>query len=194
MATKRAPRTTASATKKPAAVITRATALALLVAGLALSAYNLALMTAKTGSLYGITDSWMTLKENYAMTGTGEPIPEPVIEDLKPAPIVLSSVVAYRDGEEALLQENLVAPVLSYYEVAEGPYPKALLIERKNAGSRDVNVRLFFSDGVETAHLWPSTNAVDGRWVPPCAPTLEEVTEAAPLCPARFRTMEEPTY
>lgn len=174
----------------PERIVTRNTTIVLLLAGLMLAAGNLALMTSKTGTLSGLSESWTDLQENYAMPREMPSFEEP--EPVKdPAPIVLASVVSYRDGEESMLSEMLVAPVLSYYDMVDGPKLKALLIERKNAGSKDVNLRLFFADGKEVAYLWPSTHSKDGHWVPPCAARMEDVTEDLPRCPERFQE-EEP--
>jgi len=170
----------------PERIVTRNTTVVLLLAGLMLAAGNLALMTSKTGTLSGLSESWTGLQENYAMPRIMPSFEEPVVER-DPAPVVLASVVSYRDGEESMLSEMLVAPVLAYYDLVDGPELKALLIERKNAASKDVNLRLFFADGKEIAYLWPSTHSEDGHWVPPCAASVEDVTEDLPRCPERFQ-------
>lgn len=157
----------------------------MLLLGLTLSAINLALMTANVGTLTGLREAFFELQGNYASRRTmPEPQPEPEPVVLPQAPVIFS-VVRYRDaGEEAMLRMNLAAPIVEFY--GESPWPApltALLIERKNAGSRDVNVRIFFGDGSETAYLWPSTNAVGEKWVPPCSASG---APDQPMCPPIF--------
>lgn len=185
MAATRPPRAPAKKIQEP--IVNKATLLTLLFLGLALAAYNLALMTTTAGDLSGLTQSWETLQMNYATPRNAYvPVEKPVVAT-EPTPVILASVVKYREGEEALLQQDLIAPIISYDEVTAGPRLKAMLIERKNASSKDVSVRLFYVDGTESSYLWPSSNSSNGRWTPPCAPTAGTVTEDLPLCPERFQ-------
>lgn len=162
----------------------RALLLAVLLLGLALSAINLALMTTNVGTLEGLRGSFADLQSNYASRRV--PPPAPVPQPAPPqAPVIFSVVRFQDDGEEARLRMDLAAPIVEYYGETQWPAPlTALLIERRNASSRDVNVRIFFGDGSETAFFWPSTNSVDGKWVPPCSPAGDTPDE--PICPPTF--------
>lgn len=144
-------------------------AMIVLLVGLGLSALNLWYMTDRSGTLAGVLSSMQSLQANYGSRLAPPPSPpKPEIEPVARQPVVLWSVAKYRDGEEASLQLRLVVPLLVHYSSAENA-PKAVLIERKNPGSKDVNVRLFFTDGSETSYLWPSTHSnQDGVW------TIEE--------------------
>ncbi len=102
---------------------------------------------------------------------------------VRPIPPVLTSVVKFRDGELESMQANLINPMMDFY--ATEPLSHALtavLVERKNASSQDVNVRLFFANGEELAYLWPSTHSKDGVWTPPCARDVATATIDLPLC------------
>lgn len=168
----------------PASASLRALLVVMLLLGLTLSAINLALMTANVGTLTGLRESFSDLQSNYAMRRIA-PQPAPVPAQVMPQVPVIFSVVKYRDAEEAAtLRMDLATPIVEFYTESPWPAPlTALLIERKNAGSRDVNVRIFFGDGTETSYLWPSTNAIDGKWVPPCS--TSGVPEQ-PMCPPMF--------
>lgn len=133
----------------------------ILLVGLGLSALNLWYMTDRSGTLAGALQSLQSLQMNYGQRHA--PAKEPVVEAPAPQPLVVWSVAKYRVGEEATLQMNLVVPLLMHYSTM-GDAPKAVLVERKNPSSKDVNVRLFMADGTETSYLWPSTHAVDGVW------------------------------
>lgn len=138
--------------------------LALLLLCLGLSCVTLALMITNVGTLDGLRGAFAELQVNYATRREAPPIAK---EPVAPAPPVLFSVVRFREGEEARIRMDLIEPLLAHY--ARTPFPSALaamLIERRNPGSRDVRVRLFFGDGTETSYLWPSTHAEDGKWVP----------------------------
>lgn len=106
-------------------------------------------------------------ERNLLNTATTAKPEQPAAEE-KPSPKVLTSVVKFRDGEQEALQHNLLVPLLSYYEAEPQPSPlSAVLVERKLAASKEVNVRLFFADGSETSYLWPSTHSnKDGLWIP----------------------------
>jgi hypothetical protein len=177
-------RKTAKPKKDQPSMSFRMLLIVMLLLGLTLSAINLALMTANVGTLTGLREAFADLQANYASRRiASQPVPTP--EPPMPQPPVIFSVVKYRDAsEEARLRMDLAGLIVEYY--GESPWPApltALLIERKNAGSRDVNVRIFFGDGSETSYLWPSTNAVDGKWVPPCS------TSGSPdqlMCPPMF--------
>lgn len=164
--------------------------MAALLIGLALSAYNLSLMTTTKGSLNGMTGAFSQFQQNYAMRRTPAPAVKPVQEAPKceePQPPVVFSIVKFREGEEAMLRTNLAEPLSAYY--AEARWPVALsaaLVERKNASSRDVNVRLFFADGTESSFLWPATNSKDGWWTPPCTSDAATAGANLPLCPPSF--------
>jgi len=164
--------------------------LAALLIGLALSAYNLALMTSAKGNLDGMTRSFSQVQDNYAMRRSPMPVVKPVQEAPKceePKPPVVFSVVKFREGEEALLRANLAEPLAAFYAESRWPVAvSAVLIERKNASSKDVSVRIFFADGVEGTFLWPSTNAENGMWTPPCTIDQAKATVDAPLCPPTF--------
>lgn len=137
-----------------------------LLIGLVLSAYNLSLMTSASGRATGLDAALTQSQRNYAerrVTPLPPAPPAPACPMQRPP--TLFSVVKYREGEEASLRMNLVAPLMQYYEGRSGLL--ALLIERKNASSKDVNVRLFFADGTETSYLWPSTHSTDGVWTQP---------------------------
>ena len=83
----------------------------------------------------------------------------------KPTAKILTSVVKFREGELEKTQQNLIIPLLAFYD--EQPEAlSAVLIERKNTSSKDLNVRLFFADGKETSYLWPSTHSKNGIWTP----------------------------
>lgn len=164
--------------------------LVVLLAGLALSAYNLSLMTSKTGALVGVTQSYEGLQRNYGVPRVPAPAPQPQVRfepQPEPAPPVVFSVARYREGEDAALRANLAEPLAAFYQEMRAPSPlAAALIERKNPSSKDVNVRLFFADGTERAFLWPSTNAQDGKWIPPCAGDPAAPASGLPACPPRF--------
>lgn len=168
----------------PATASFRILLIVMLLLGLTLSAINLALMTANVGTLTGLRESFSDLQSNYA-TRRIAPQPIPVPAQVMPQVPVIFSVVKYRDAEEAAsLRMDLATPIVEFY--GESPWPApltALLIERKNAGSRDVNVRIFFGDGSETSYLWPSTNSVDGKWLPPCSASG---APEQPMCPPVF--------
>ena len=159
--------------KQPKSEVPKLAPMVALLIGLVLSAYNLSLMTSTSGRADGLDDALEQSQLNYRDRGSAPapkpPTPEPAQRCEPPRPPVLFSVVKYREGEEASLQANLVAPLMSYYAGAGQSTLSAVLIERKNASSRDVNVRLFFVDGTETSYLWPSTNSKDGVWTPPDA-------------------------
>ncbi|HSD11946.1 MAG TPA: hypothetical protein VLC10_00160 [Patescibacteria group bacterium] len=160
-----------------------------LLVGLALSVYNLSLMTSKTGALAGVSSSFADLQRNYASRRVAPPTPQPAPARVQeePAPPVVFAVVRYRDGEEATLRANLAEPLAAFYQEMREPSPlAAALVERKNAASKDVNVRLFFKDGSERTFLWPSSNAQDGKWVPPCAGDPAAIAAGLPVCPPRF--------
>lgn len=133
----------------------------MLLVGLGLSALNLWYMTDRSGSLAGALSSLQSLQMNYGQRHA--PAKEPAVEAPVPQPIVVWSVAKYRDGEETMLQTNLVVPLLMHYAPMGGTL-KAVLVERKNPSSKDVNVRLFMADGTETSYLWPSTHAEGGDW------------------------------
>lgn len=153
--------------KKPKNEFPKAAPMIALIVGLALSAYNLSLMTSAWGRAEGLDDALTQSQRNYVARRPAPAPAAPVCE--APKPSVLFSVVRYRDGEEAALRANLADPLLAYYGSGSRTPLQAVLIERKNAASRDVNVRLFFADGTETTYLWPSTHAKDGVWTPPDA-------------------------
>ncbi len=133
-----------------------------LLVGLGLSALNLWYMTDRSGSLAGALSSLQSLQMNYGRRMS--PVQEPAVETPAAAqPLVMWSVAKYRPGEEATLQMNLVVPLLMHY-APMGETLKAVLVERKNPASRDVNVRLFMADGTESSYLWPSTHAENGVW------------------------------
>lgn len=161
-----------------------------LLVGLALSVYNLSLMTTQSGRLVGVTQSFEGLQRNYAERRTQAPAPAPeppALPPEEPAPPVVFSVVRYRAGEEAALRANLAEPLAAFYREMRAPSPlAAALIERRNASSRDVNVRLFFTDGSEHAFLWPAADAQDGKWIPPCAGDLTAPASGLPACPPAF--------
>ena len=143
-----------------------------LLIGLVLSAYNLSLMTSASGRATGLDAALTQAQQNYAERRvTPTPPPPPPAACPQQRPPALFAVVKFREGEEASLRANLVAPLMQYYEGRQ-PALLALLIERKNASSRDVNVRMFFSDGTETSYLWPSTHSSGGVWTQP-----EEMTQ-----------------
>lgn len=161
-----------------------------LLIGFALSVYNLSLMTSKTGALAGVSSSFADLQRNYASRRTAPPAPQPAptrLQQEESAPPVVFAVVRYREGEEAALRANLAEPLAAFYQEMRAPSPlAAALVERKNAASKDVNVRLFFMDGSERAFLWPSSNAQDGKWVPPCAGDPAATAAGLPACPPLF--------
>lgn len=102
-------------------------------------------------------------------------------------PAILTSVVRFQEGEEMLLQKNLIAPLLAFDSMMTEPKLEAVLIERTNASSRDVRVRLFTKDGAETGYLWPSTHSEEGMWVSDCVDTIEEIDVRHPtLCPEGY--------
>ena len=145
-----------------------------LLLGLVLSAYNLSLMTSAAGRADGLDAALSQSQRNYADRRLPPPAAPAMMEAQRcepPAAPVLFSVVKYREGEEATLRSDLVAPLMAYYAGQQDPKLVALLVERKNASSRDVNVRLFMSDGSEASYLWPSTHSQDGVWVPAMPPT-----------------------
>jgi hypothetical protein len=124
-------------------------------------------MTSTTGRADGMGAAFADSQRNYADRRVQPAPPAPPAPTCaEPAPPVLYSVVKYREGEEATLRANLAEPLLAYY-AGKQPSLSAVLIERKNASSKDVNVRLFFADGTETSYLWPSTHSQDGMWTPP---------------------------
>jgi hypothetical protein len=95
-----------------------------------------------------------------------EPKPEPAAQ--KPMPKILTSVVKFREGELEQVQQKLIIPLLAFNGGQPEANPlSALLIERKIASSKDLNVRLFFEDGTEASYLWPSTHSKDGVWTAP---------------------------
>ncbi len=164
---------TPSAAKKltaPDFQIPQSAAWLVLFLALALSVISLCTFRNMRRVAYEMSGNIQALQLRLAHEGTllddaTAPKPEPPAP--KPAIKVLTSVVKFREGEQEKLQQNLLVPILSYYE--SEPQPSALsavLIERKIASSRDVNVRLFFEDGGEASYLWPSTHAKDGLWVP----------------------------
>jgi len=84
--------------------------------------------------------------------------------DARPMPPVLWSVVKFRSDEQESLRLHLVGPMLAY-SMTSGPALSAVLIERKNASSKDVLVREFFNDGTEDSYFWPTKHASkDGFW------------------------------
>lgn len=172
-------------------------AIIILLLGLGLAFTNLVYMTEHTGSVVALWTSLDQLSENYRLNGRGRRAPmmaelkemaeKLVIEKESEAPraVVVYSVISYREGERETLAQRLAAPLVDYYHDAGGePRLDVVLIERKNAGSKDVNVRLFFSDGTEERFLWPRTHSEDGWWLPPCVIQTSNGEEKA--CPARF--------
>lgn len=175
-------RKTANAKTKPVSAPFRILVVGMLLLGLTLSAVNLALMTANVGTLTGLRESFANLQGNYASRRNApQPLPSPEPAAISQASVIFS-VIRYNDeNEQTRLRMDLAAPIAEFY--AESPWPAALtalLIERKNAGSRDVNVRLFFGDGSETSFLWPSTNSSDGKWLPPCSASGMPDRQACP--------------
>ena len=171
---------------KPLPIIT-------LLIGLALSVFNLWLMTSQAGTLSGVTESFDVLQKNYAQRTTSPQKSAPpdamVKKEAETKPVVMFSVVKFRDGEEGALRSALTEPLTAFYAEARWPVPlTAVLVERKNASSKDVNVRLFFSDGSEQAYLWPSKNSDGGKWVPPCSADPVAASTNLPLCPPIFST------
>jgi hypothetical protein len=148
-----------------------------LVVGLLLAFMFLAFMTATVNSIVRLSQAvgdmridiaglrQMIATENASLAAGQKAAAE---VPAKPLPPVLFSVVRFGAGEQATLDSDLVGPLLSYYAAAtEGSPLSAVLIERKNVASHDVNVRLFFADGTETDYLWPSTHSSAGIWTPP---------------------------
>lgn len=180
-APRRRPKTKLSTTSAPFRVLL----VGMLLLGLTLAAINLALMTANVGTLTGLRESFADLRSNYASRRFA-PQPAPAPEQVVPQAPVIFSVVKYHDaGEEARLRMDLAAPIVEFYGESQWPTQiTALLIERKNPSSRDVNVRIFFGDGTETSYLWPSTRSAEGKWVPPCSPS--GLSSALPMCPPTF--------
>ena len=96
---------------------------------------------------------------------------------------VLWSTVTLREGERESLEANLVAPLLADAKETNAPWV-AMMVERKNAASRVVNVRLWDKDGAETSYLWPTTHADEnGMWIPEL-PVSELPTEDAVMIEA----------
>jgi hypothetical protein len=187
MALKRA---SASSKKKASWGVPKPLPIVALLVGLALSVYNLSLMTTQAGTLSGVSQSFQELQANYASRTTPQPRPPSERAVETPAPPVVFSVVMFRDGEEASLRTNLAEPLAAFYQEMRSPAAlSAALIERKNASSKDVSVRLFFADGKERAFLWPSSNSQDGRWVPPCAGDPAAPAAGLPACPPRFSAL-----
>lgn len=164
-------------------------ALVALLTVLALSAVNFWLMALQANMLFEVNDSFQRLQRNYArMSETVAPPPEKAAKsEREPLPALLFSIAGDRGGEETSLRARLAEPLVAFYAETRWPVPlAAALVERRNPSSRDVNVRLFFSDGSEQSYLWPSTHAKDGKWVPPCTSDLSRSSPDLPICPTMF--------
>lgn len=157
----------------------------MLLFALALAAVNFNLMTVRFGTLFGLERSWNEFLEGYSARRYTVAAPEP--SESEPAADVLISDVSGKVAAEDVWQDRLVEPLTEYYKLTDAQL-KVMLLERKNAGSDDVNVRLFFEgrDG-EVSYLWPSTNSRNGWWTPPCG-TEDDVAEGLSddVCPEEW--------
>lgn len=154
-----------------------------LFAILSLGVLNLYYVTWQTGQLAAMTESFETLRANYAsrLTPPLPPPPAPVVEE-KTA-LVFSLADA---NDRALIQVMVSEPAAAYYEAVGRPLA-AVLVERKKPLSKFVLVRLFFRDGGEAETLWPFTSSPNDWWLPSCEASLS-ASSTKTQCPADFLT------
>ncbi|MEK9152567.1 MAG: hypothetical protein AAB692_04320 [Patescibacteria group bacterium] len=168
--------------KKKHAIGNLKLSLAMLLFALALSAINLEYATSRVGTL----DASQQASSGFSAVDAAY-VPKPPEESSVPETAVLFDDVSGKAAADPVIQSNLLDPLVDYYSMA-GPSLKAVLIERKNAASEDVRVRLFFDgENQDVSFLWPSQRSSGGWWTPPCGSDDDLAAgRADDVCPAEW--------
>lgn len=165
------------------APVSAAMSYSMLIICLSLSVTNLLFMTSVTSQWNAVSAAWAETLKNYGAVTTDAP--HAAVATSPSALDQVTMLYSVAGGTDIIpdLESRVVAPAVAYYEAVGQPL-KATLIERKNASSKSVLMRLFFLDDSEQDVVVPFTGA-DGEWfLPDCDASVQASSDRA--CPKEF--------